>query len=415
MVDRIYTLPELTQWAQQLASILPFTALVEFIDIPSKLHVFELAGYVPLWNWPITPAGSRLLLSTLANSTTCCLDRVDRSAVLHCIDGRYGDCYPCSSPTTTRLAVVSADGTVTSNRATVLANNSVDVNNNSVRRQQLTVVVIDQEPEQQPRPPSRKNTAFNTARLRIQSRSRAYRAFSGCGWALLVFLAAGCLMTGLYVALVYLLLMPATGLVIQVTHGGEKRGLVDDGPSDHKRMVVCSSSFNADHWWVFYGGSRVVNSMLNKPLFRARPAPSSPCWAWLLQLLIAAQWITALASCALVDWNAIVISFWINLCAVTSAFLIRPEQCVRDWLRRDCHISTTQITTTFSSRRSMLGAMVYLNPDTKERRTAWMNPILAPCQERTDWESALLASIEPGKLRLTVFLFLTRDADSDTD
>jgi hypothetical protein len=44
----------------------------------------------------------------------------------------------------------------------------------------------------------------------------------------------------------------------------------------------------------------------------------------------------------------------------------------------------------------MLAALVYLNPGTKERELSWIDPILAPCQERTDWETALLDYIENG-------------------
>jgi len=39
----------------------------------------------------------------------------------------------------------------------------------------------------------------------------------------------------------------------------------------------------------------------------------------------------------------------------------------------------------------MLTAMVYLNPDSKEQRTQWIDPILAPSTDRKEWESALFA------------------------
>jgi hypothetical protein len=54
--------PHLPAWAQQLAGLVPLSALIEFIDIGMKLHLFELAGSVALWNWPVTPAGAKLLL-----------------------------------------------------------------------------------------------------------------------------------------------------------------------------------------------------------------------------------------------------------------------------------------------------------------------------------------------------------------
>ena len=86
-------LPPLAPWLQQLAGILPLCALIEFIDNATKLHVFQLNRSVPIWNWPVTPAGARLLLSSggLSADEACHLDQAGQSPVLHCIDGRYGD------------------------------------------------------------------------------------------------------------------------------------------------------------------------------------------------------------------------------------------------------------------------------------------------------------------------------------
>jgi hypothetical protein len=53
----------------------------------------------------VTPTGARLLLSDEDTTDACCLDRIARSVTLHCIDGRFGDLYPSSTPTTTRLCV----------------------------------------------------------------------------------------------------------------------------------------------------------------------------------------------------------------------------------------------------------------------------------------------------------------------
>src|SRR5262245_48921252 len=94
--------PSFVAWAQQLAGILPLSTLIEFIDLTSKLHIYELRGSVALWNWPVTPTGARLLFSNEDTTSACCLDRVGRCAVLHCFDCRYGDWYPCTTPTTTR-------------------------------------------------------------------------------------------------------------------------------------------------------------------------------------------------------------------------------------------------------------------------------------------------------------------------
>lgn len=407
----------LPPWAQQLAGIFPLTALIEFIDLPTKLHLFELAGCVPLWNWPVTPAGARLLLSTLDNSDACCLDREERSNVLHCVDGRYGDCYPSSTPTTTRLVVGSRDAATArgsaSSRAIQVPNLSPLMSNGGVARPQtLTVVLLEQEDNDSMDDmcrtrkgvlPFSQRLRRSNSWVRLRSRSIAYRALSVTGWVALCGTLAVSLICGLYIAVAYLVLLPLTGLVIHATHsGGHRRQLSDKAPSEFQRMVVCTSSWNGTHWWAFVGGSRTVNSLLNKPLLRVGAAPVPRLWPLLLQVLIAGQWAVALASCALMDWNAVVVSFWFAFCAVSSGYLVRPRDCVRDWLRNDCRVKTTFIEANLSSRRSLLSALVYLNPDTKERRTSWIDPILAHCEERNEWETTLLECIEKGTRTLVL-------------
>lgn len=50
------------KWTAEIANILPLLALIHFLDILTKLHVFKLAGAAPLWSQTVTPARSRLLL-----------------------------------------------------------------------------------------------------------------------------------------------------------------------------------------------------------------------------------------------------------------------------------------------------------------------------------------------------------------
>jgi hypothetical protein len=77
--------------------------LIELINLATKLHIFELTGSVSLWNWPVTPVGARLLLVGQGTNDACCLDHIGRNLTLRCVDGRYGDHYLSSMPTTTRL------------------------------------------------------------------------------------------------------------------------------------------------------------------------------------------------------------------------------------------------------------------------------------------------------------------------
>ncbi|RYP37607.1 hypothetical protein DL768_010850 [Monosporascus sp. mg162] len=103
-------------WVAELAGILPLSALLDFTDVPTKLHIFQLIGAVPLWSWPITPSGSRLLLSfDTGNDTNAHLDRFGNSLALTALDGRYGDNYLVSSPGTLRLCLESQQASVIEN------------------------------------------------------------------------------------------------------------------------------------------------------------------------------------------------------------------------------------------------------------------------------------------------------------
>lgn len=76
-------------WAAGVAGILPLSALIDFIDIPVKLHIFQLTGAVPLWSWPVTLLGSRLLLSDQYSEKDCYLDRYGSRMAFLAFDGQY--------------------------------------------------------------------------------------------------------------------------------------------------------------------------------------------------------------------------------------------------------------------------------------------------------------------------------------
>lgn len=102
-------------------------------------------------------------------------------------------------------------------------------------------------------------------------------------------------------------------------------------------------------------------------------------------------------SSALQDWQALLISFWILFCACVSTYVYSPEESVQDWLWIHCNVIIQRIQAEFSSRRSMLSVLVYLNPDSKDGRTDWINPILASIADRKDWETVLLTYIGTGE------------------
>lgn len=199
-----------------------------------------------------------------------------------------------------------------------------------------------------------------------------------------------------YFAAGYLWLMPATSLVISYTHGGKPRQLLGKRTSPFNRLVVVTSSLNGSEWFAFMGNSHLLNSLLNKPLYRTCHTPLPTTLRLLTQLLVLAQRILAIASCAMQNWNALAISTWILFCAGVSAYGYSAESSAKDWLTHTCSVNIERTSTDFGSRRAMLTALLYLNPDTCEDRTNWINPILANSSDRSSWEAAALAIIKTG-------------------
>ena len=335
-----------------------------------KLHLYELTGRVLLWNWPLTPAGARLLLSSEDTEDTCCLDRPSRSLILHCIDGKYGDVYACSAPTTTRLCF-SAECDVVP-----LRNESSNLIAMTARRQKLNVVGVTQ---------GEADLAHGT-----RSFTSRYWIFSASGWLFWVTIIVVTAMAGLYYGLIYLINMPVTGMVVRLTHGYKGRQIISPEYSSPHRLVIVSGSLNASEWWAFYGKSGLINAIVNKPLYRKTKTTASRLLRWVTQLLIARLWILAIDSCALQDWNALFISLWISLCGLESIYGCPPEDIVRDWLHHDCNLVLSQYPVTFSTRRAMLSALIYMSPDSKDRCTKWIDPILTDAQDRREWEAAIL-------------------------
>ena len=378
----IWTFPT---WAQQLMSILPLSALIEFIDVITKLHVFELNGSVPLWSWPVTPPGARLLLSPEDGTNACCLDRPTRRADLHCIDGRYGNCYPSSTSATTRLYITAKKTNIK------VENMSPNMAEKGLRTQSLDIfIVCDQEPVASKWSSLRASRILNDC---FPGRRPKYWLLSGVGWLCITGMAVTSILAGWYIATAYLVLMPFTGFIVQLTHGGSPRRLLDQPISPWPRLVVVTNSLNDFEWFAFYGRSSTLDSLLNKPIFKASSTPAPNALRHLIRLLIAGQWILAVVASTQQDWNAGFISFWIFFCSAVSTYGYQPWESVEDWLQYTCSIHTKRIHAKFSTRRSMLSALLYLNPDSKNKCTDWIDPILSNKQERHEWESTALTFI----------------------
>ncbi|KAK0654263.1 hypothetical protein DIS24_g5427 [Lasiodiplodia hormozganensis] len=415
------TLPPFPEWVQQLAHILPLAVFVEFVDASLKLHAFQLNGLTPLWNWPITPKDARLLLSTRDNtSNACLLDRADSQGNgLQCIDARYGDCYQSNAPATVRLCVSNVRVTQT------VANPSrslLDCSSSTAaasRTQRLDFVHIS--------PATPHVSAGSRVRKALfgqQQSSVRYCLTSTLGWLLWIALTCFAFLAGLYVGAVYLLLMPMSGVLAVLTNGGEPRTLggvancVGTTPSSSysssnsscagfARLILAADSLNANEWWGFHGSSAALNGLLRRPLYREGAADGgglvpglSRAVRAVLRAFILAQWVLAVAACVMRDWNAFVVAFWVLWCAVAASevgcFYAPARHGVADWLEYACNVRMRRVRAVFSCRKAMLGALVYLNPDTVGRRLQWVNHFFEDGPERREWESALLDFIETG-------------------
>jgi hypothetical protein len=374
--------PELATWGQQLANILPLGALLEFVDIEKKLHILELSGFCPYWNWPLTPQGARLLLSDEDTTDACCLDRDGRAPVLHCMDCKFGNAYPSSAPTTIRLL---NQGIKILSR---VDNFRVQEKGKKARRHTLDLFVI-----QQVRLPTKLVPRYMKPFTNMSSN---YIFVSIFGWTSWLVLLVICAISSLYIALGYLLLMPVTGFAIGLRFGGEARGLIGlEEPGDSTRLGIATNGLNSTDWWAFYGPKNAVNGLLNRPLLRNSPPRRQSLACWMIRICAACQWSLAIASCARQSWDAFMVTLWIAFCALAMTYLYPPEQGAIDWLRYGCALEIERIRVRFTARRSLLGALLYLNPD--RETTEWLDQVLSKNhKERRDWEAAVFEYIETG-------------------
>lgn len=92
---------------------------------------------------------------------------------------------------------------------------------------------------------------------------------------------------------------------------------------------------------------------------------------------------------------------------------ITPTSQVRDWLRSAANLQLDRFQVQISSRRALLNTVIALNPDTfalaeattspnqciknrtlSEQATRWIDPILKPSADRTNWEAATLDALK---------------------
>ena len=385
----MFSFPTLPNEVQQLAGNLPLSALIEFIDVPAKLHIYELTSSVPLWNWPITPVGARTLLAKHNNSTFCSLDRPEKSAVLECFDGRHGDRYPSSTPTTTRLWASMREA------CHEVSNSHPNMRDPLNRCHTLDVLFLSDI-----RPQTTSEDSQQCWHPFSKQNSLRYNLTCILGWASWCGLVVLAIFSRLGFAAAYLLLMPICGLVIGYTHGGRGRVPIRRKRNPHDRLVVATDSVNACDWWAFYGDHNLVNPLLNMPLSRPKHMRrQSPFFLWILRVLIIGQWALALGSCAFQGWDAIFISFWITFCACMSSYAYPTDVAVQDWMLYRVGVEVRKIRVKVSSRRALLSTLVCLNPDDC---TSWMDSILTKSPERQQWEQTLISHLQAKQVYMNV-------------
>lgn len=438
-MDSLDSLLNRYSWVAELAGILPLSALIDFIEIPPKLHVLELTGSVPLWSWAITPSGSRLLLAKpnkVANKPSqqdCCMDQFGNAPTLEALDGRFGERYFVSNPETLRLILEGS-------KVVPIENDHMNMSDEKLTRrtQNLEIIHLTRHERivvsraasgarqqmhsglpthiatQTSSKPSAKVPVLTPLRCRINHFLLAppfYIATYLIGWTFWISTLIVSGFFGLWICLAFVLLLPITGTVVSLLFGAQPRKLLVDKPSEYVRLIVIAEHMNTATWRVVLGESSIVNSLVNRPLEPNKPEPSSTRTAIcrvLLRLCILGQWGLVLGASATKRWDAYVICLWIAFPIFCHAYLIPPSLCVKSWSKNQANIKVRRYSTRVSTRRSLLNTIVALNPDSFGRTVdkkaidyngfndegmKWLDHVLSKSSSREEWERATLEAM----------------------
>ena len=322
-----FGLPVLHGWLASAAGILPLSAFISFIDSSTDVHLFDLCGSLSLCAWAMTPRGARLLFATLADPAAtfggCFLDRPENTMPVNCIDGRWGDHYPASSPYTLRLCVSACNSIA--KMLTPQARSALAPTARIIEGRPLTLEVIRLRLLPAEREPLFQSTfgqhvprwcklkvfhwPYSLVHKNFAQQQPRWRVVSLSCWLAWVALIIISITTHQNIAVAYLFTIVATGVVIRFAdahHAGPRR-LIDTRDEAHPRLVVASNNMNAVRWTAFLGGHKLIDSLLNR--FTPHPLPPSWtgkaghqsghfCGSWLLDngpsLLLHAQCITGM-------------------------------------------------------------------------------------------------------------------------
>ncbi|KAK2462364.1 hypothetical protein APHAL10511_005670 [Amanita phalloides] len=382
----ILKLPTLADGTAQgrLAGLLPLSPLIDFTDVVKMLHFYELSGCNIAWNWPITPVGARLLLNrcTSDENEACLLDGSGRSPSLQCIDMRWGDHYTCANGYTVRNCI---------KHALPAPSNFVPEKAETVFRPQKLNVVRIFHGRSLAGDPDAENGYVRTYPTGL----KVFVIQVG-GWVVWLAAVVFSILCACPIAFAYIALLAVTGLFVRTIFGHLPRLLSARNSKDDswRRAVVVTEHMNETEWTIFIGDSKLVDSLLNKPLLPTKPnglrkvatLEGVSLLRLLLKLIIATQWGLLIAASVLQNWDAILIAVALMFCACVTTFVFRPEVSLESWLRSN-EVGLEKLTVTFSGRRAMLSAMVAINPDSEP--TGWIDPILKTSGDRSPWERAL--------------------------
>jgi hypothetical protein len=402
VIDSLADILRQSVWVAALAGILPLSALIDFIDVRGKLHILELVGAVPLWSWAITPSGGRLLLAKqrILGSRDCLQDQFGNTVALEVLDGRYGDRYFASSPGTLRLVLGAYPSVEIENDHKNMAGEDFDL-----RVQTLEVVHISRRnPKIQSTPPRLRWRQVLVDSWRVAS--PLYLSTTLLGWALLIGTIVMSAFFETWISLAFLLLVPASGVVVSCLYGSQPRRLLVEKESEYVRLLVVTEHMNSADWLVIYGESTLVNSLLNRPLEPngpSLPPAVAAVFRSVLRLFILGQWGLVLGAAATQNWNSYFICFWISFSIFSNAYLITPERIAESWSKSQANLKIERYNTRVSTRRALINTITALNPDTfsfdgevgapdmtkfNGESMNWVDPILARSSSRTTWEEA---------------------------
>lgn len=145
----------------------------------------------------------------------------------------------------------------------------------------------------------------------------------------------------------------------------------------HSGCMLVASHENATIWTLYLGDRGMIDSLLNKPMVEIRKA--NPLIVYWFRFAESLQILTMTYVAGQKGWDAMCLLIVILIWSLT-----RFNSCNKHaaaWLREE-GFTTTAFRCEFPGRSELLGAVQLLST---EKRTLWMDDILAPVSRRDVW------------------------------